>query len=298
MELQHKMTKKSMTVSLILLFCLGLVRQADSQVNPFGAGYFSDQYLFNPAVAGSSAKLLDVNAGYREEMLSFADSPSNAFLTGTYGISDKMGLGLNFYQDQAGLMKTIRVMGTFAWHVTLNETSKLSFGLSAGMLNSKTDDDSFVGELEESYKDSRFDADFGAAFSDHKFTLQAAFPCVTNLFNDKENSYGPGFFSAMSYAFSISNGKKLNISIIPKLSYRDYENYDDVFDAGVNLGFFDNRIEIFGMYHTTENITVGLDVRIIKRLSLMAFLTSPAPELKKYSDGSLEFGMSMRLGKL
>lgn len=297
MELQHKMTKKSATVLCILLFCLGLVRQANSQVNPFGAGYFSEQYLFNPAMAGSSAKLLDVHAGYREETLSVADSPSNAFLTGTYGISDKIGLGLNVYQDHAGLMKTIRVMGTFAWHVMLNETSKLSLGLSAGMLNSKTDDDSFVGEPEDPYKDSRFDADFGAAFSDNKFMLQAAFPCVTNLFNDKENNHGPEFFSAMSYAFSISDGENLKISVIPKLSYRDYENYDDVFDAGLNLGFLDNRIEVVGMYHTTENITVGLDVRIIKRLSLMAFYTSPAPDLKNYSDGSLEFGTSINLGK-
>ncbi len=285
------------TILCLLIFSLGFVRQANSQVEPFGAGYFADQYLFNPAFAGSSANLFEVSGGYREEMLSVSDSPSNFYFSGSMGINGKAGLGLHIYQDRAGLLKTTRVVGTFAWHMILGGTSKLSLGLSAGTLNTKTDDVPIVGDQEESFHESRFDADFGAAFTNGGLTVQTALPGVACSFNDDWENVGPDFFSSVSYRFSVFHERKVKVSVEPKISYRSLDGYDDVFDAGLNIGLFNNRIDFLGMYHTTENITVGFELNIIKSLSMMAFYTTPAPALKSYTDGSLEIGTSLKLGK-
>jgi type IX secretion system PorP/SprF family membrane protein len=292
---------------LCFLGCsIGMMRQGKAQIlNPFGTGYFQDQYLSNPAMAGVSFQTLDLNAGYRKEGTSVPGAPGNQYLTGTYGITDKVGVGLNVYHDQAGLLNTTRAMATYAYHVSLNKkNSKLLLGISAGMLDMRIDHSAINGDQDDpgitKFNDRglRFDADFGAAFTNGRLTVQGAFPGMVTYFRKDQNDVidRTVFFSAVSYELSL-NKDNHTIGLEPKICYRGIKGYDNILDAGADVSFLDNLFDVFGMYHSSKSATFGAGVNIKKKLNITAVYATGAAALKSYTNGTFEVGVGLRLGR-
>src|SRR5215217_5075345 len=113
---------------IMALLVLGMVSaDANAQLAPLGAMYYHNQYLNNPAFAGIG-KGLEVDLGYRQQWSTIPGSPKVQVLTGSYAMTPKAGLGLNVYNDQTGLFKRTRVMGSYAYHLPLSsKNDKLSF---------------------------------------------------------------------------------------------------------------------------------------------------------------------------
>lgn len=273
---------------------------------PFGASYFQDRYLMNPAMAGRTDGQWDLDGGYRKESSSVSGSPDNEFLTAAYGISSRIGLGLNLYSDQEGLIRTTRMMGTYAYHVPIDgQLKRLSFGISAGILRSRIDnsaisgadqDDPAVSKFNE--ENARFDVDFGTAYTDGKLTVEAAFPGMVTFFKKKQTEAVDRTvaFMAAGYVFGFNPGKNA-VTVEPRVDYRVVRGFDNVVDAGADIGFLDGLFDISGIYHTSKNATFGAGVRIGEKLSALALYTTAIPSLGAYSAGDFEVGIGLRLGK-
>ncbi len=288
-----------------LIFSVLLNKQTNAQhLNPFGASFFQNQYLLNPAMSGLEDEL-KINAGYRKEWSSISNAPNNQYLTGDYKFRDKVGLGLKIINDNAGALRTTSAMATFSYHVPImNEKSNMHFGISAGAVNRGIDNSKLNGDVDDPLlvnyngKSTRFDADFGAAYTDERITVQAAMPNLVSYFNkDEKDAVDRTFlFASASYKFIFNDGDD-RINIEPKVGFRGIKGYDHIFDIGSNFSLKNNLFNAFAMYHSTKNITFGAGLGIKQQFRIFASYTSGTSALKGYSDGNFEIGLSTALLK-
>ncbi|WP_406824078.1 PorP/SprF family type IX secretion system membrane protein [Pedobacter sp. KACC 23697] len=274
------------------------IKPAFAQLNPLGGSYYQNQFLANPAMAGLATGLT-LNAAFKTQWAGVEGAPKIQYLTGDYGFtSNKVGLGLLFYNETAGAINRTRATFTYAYHVPLNGgTNFLDFGLSAGIMNESIDFNKVKGDLDDdvlnSFNDRKLylDGDFGAAYRSDKLTLQAALPNLKRFFkrdilrNVVDRST---YFIAAAYQF---NTDKLINSIEPKLVYRGVQNYDGIFDAGVNIQLLDSKLMVNGIYHSTNSLTAGFGTNYKNQFSLLFQYTTNTSKMLNYSNGEFELGL-------
>jgi type IX secretion system PorP/SprF family membrane protein len=276
------------------------INQASAQLNPMGSMYFQNQYLANPAFAGAH-KGLDLNMGYRKQWTNITGSPTMQTLTADYALTEKAGIGLNVYNDKAGLFKRTRTVASYAYHLPLNaDNSKLSFGLSLGFMNERISNedihgdpgDASVGNYNE--RDTYVDGDFGVAYTGSKLSVQAALPNMKSLFKKDltTNSVDRStFYSAISYKLPLTG-----FGLEPKVAYRGVKGFDNILDAGANLSYLDNKISLFGMYHSSKSSTFGVGLNY-QSIGFSGMYSTATSALSNYANGNFEISIKANLFK-
>ena len=132
---------------IIIIIGLLLTGTGYGQLNTMGSSYFQNEYLANPSMAGIGKGWILAGA-YKVQWTNIDGAPSMQVLTATYGIPDKkVGLGLNFYNETAGVIRRTSVKGTYAYHLPLNDQgSFLDFGISSTIMNEWIDFNKVVGD--------------------------------------------------------------------------------------------------------------------------------------------------------
>ena len=276
-------------------------QEAIAQLSPMGAMYFQNQYLGNPAMAGS-AKGLNLNLGYRQQWSSIPGGPVMQTFTADYEFNAKVGLGLNVYNDQAGLLKRTRTVASYAYHLPLNEDNrKLSFGLSLGFMNERISNEDIHGDPGDlnvslyNQRETYIDGDFGIAYTSNRLSLQAVVPNMKSYFK-RDITTNPvdrsTFFSAISYKVKLSQADGLGIE--PKVAYRGVKGFDNIVDAGANLSYANNQVNFFGMYHSSKSTTFGLGLNY-HSIGFIAIYTNATTSLGSYVNGNFEIGLKLNL---
>ncbi|UYQ95575.1 PorP/SprF family type IX secretion system membrane protein [Chitinophaga horti] len=273
-----------------------------SQVDPLATQYFQNQYLGNPAMAGIDSGL-HLSAAYRRQWEHQPGVPVTMAFTAEYATTKRVGVGLNVYNDKAGLLSNTRVALTYAYHLPLSaaNTQHLHFGLSVGLRNERLDVKNLDGEVLDpsigryNRRDNYFDGDFGVAYTGYGITLQAALPNMVGYFRDENKGLANSstFFLAGSYRIAI--GTQFT-AVEPKVCFRGVRDFDNVIDMGANLVFLNNAANVFGMYHTSKNYTVGAGYNVINRIGIQASYSSQTEGLSNYLSGN--FTLGLRVGFL
>ncbi|HEY0895252.1 MAG TPA: PorP/SprF family type IX secretion system membrane protein [Sphingobacteriaceae bacterium] len=275
-----------------------LISAMDSraQLNPLSAQYFSNPYLANPAMAGASGGIR-VFGGIRQQWTRLSGTPYSQALTAEFAVGDKTGLGLNLWNDEAGLLKTTRLTGTYAYHVPLNDGSrKLHFGLAFGMVNRRLMNEHFYGDPDDptisrfNEKGAYLDGDFGVAYTDDRLSLHAAIPNLNGLFRNDRALY------ADRSAYYISAGYRYRAGgagIEPQVAFRGIHEHKNIVDAGVRVALINDQLLFTGIYHTSRNATFGMGLNF-RALSVLGSYTSETPGLQGYTSGNFELGVGYR----
>ncbi|MDY0215592.1 MAG: type IX secretion system membrane protein PorP/SprF [Bacteroidales bacterium] len=124
-----------MKAKIIFTFVMGLLSLgALAQQDAGFSMYFFNPVYINPGYAGSR-EAFSGTLVHRSQWVGMNDAPNTQSLSihSPIGFSN-VGLGLQAYNDNIGPMKNTGVNLTFAYHLPINETTKLSFGLT-GMMN-------------------------------------------------------------------------------------------------------------------------------------------------------------------
>ncbi|MXV17063.1 PorP/SprF family type IX secretion system membrane protein [Hufsiella ginkgonis] len=295
--------KHFLAAALPVIFCL-LADPASAQLNPFGAMYFQNQYMVNPAMAGLSEGLV-VNLGYRQQWSSVQGAPTIQSLNAEYGAGGKVAFGLNLNNDKAGLLGRTRVMGTYAYHLPLSgDGQKLSFGLSLGFMDQRVESSDVVGDDGDvavgryNDRDTYFDADFGMAYTTGRLTVQGAVPNLKNFFRKDDVSLGADrstFMAAASY--KLLNDPNAAFTVEPKAVFRGVDGYKNIFDAGANLTFAKNSLNLLGMYHSTKSATLGFGMNYRGKFSVLGVYTTETSALRSYVNGNFEIAVRFNLLK-
>ncbi|MCK6617381.1 MAG: type IX secretion system membrane protein PorP/SprF [Cyclobacteriaceae bacterium] len=192
---------------------------AKAQVDPLYAQYLNNPFLINPAYAGMN-KYLNVMAGFRKQWTGFDGSPTTLALTGHTSLADnRMGLGMIISQDKIGENTNTLVQAVYAYKINLNQSTLLSFGLQAGMMNYRTDNselnpydptDPLFSGVQNTTKPT-FGA--GVLLRSDKYFVGLAVPRLLKATTDFESTSGTGevdlytqhFYGFASYLFLVSD---------------------------------------------------------------------------------------------
>lgn len=293
----------SRTAGILLLLVVITGTEVSAQLNPLAGIYFNNEYLGNPAMAGIEQGL-NLNLGYRQQWSSVPGAPVTQSITAHYGTGKKVGLGLNIHNDEAGLIKRTRVMGTYSYHLPLNdESQKLRFGISLGFMDDRVmseningdQNDASVGKFNQ--RETYIDGDFGVAYTSNKLTVQGAIPNLKG-FLQKEDINGaadrPTFFSAVSYKFYFPKAMD-GFEVEPKVALRGVEGFDNIVDVGANFSVANRAASVMAVYHSSESATIGMAAVIKNFGDITANYTTATSALSEYTSGNFQIGLKLTL---
>lgn len=115
---------------LFMSLSLGMFAQQDPQYTQ----YMYNTQIFNPAYSGNK-EMLSAGLLYRTQWVGVDGAPKTALLTvdTPLGVTKNMGIGLSVMHDEIGIGKQTDIAIDYAYNVMLSYTTKLSFGVKAGL---------------------------------------------------------------------------------------------------------------------------------------------------------------------
>jgi type IX secretion system PorP/SprF family membrane protein len=122
-----------MRIIIIILAIISVSGVSLGQQNPMVSQYLFNQFIINPAYAGSQ-RPLSTAVQYRRQWWGFDGAPKTGFLAidGMLG-NRKNALGLLLAHDQIGVTTEADLQLSYAYHLELAHGHKLSFGLRGGV---------------------------------------------------------------------------------------------------------------------------------------------------------------------
>jgi len=288
--------KSTITTTLILAILIGFLN-AKAQTNPLLNQYFNNTYLANPAMAGLSEGA-DVDLSFRSQWNNIPGAPVVQNLTATYGW-EKVGVGLTINLDKAGLERQTRVLATYAYHLSLSETAKLHFGLSAGFMNQRIDIQDVIGnpgdnQLGTYNNDHRtyFDGDFGIAMTTQRVSVDFALVNLKNYY--KRDNFRlvntPGIYASAGYKINLGESM-----FQPRVAYRSFSEIADIVDIGGQLGLSNQQVLFTAMYHTSKSASFGVGLHYKKKYAINAGYNTQTGALSGNTAGSFEINLGIHL---
>ena len=286
-------------LGVLVLALSASISNSTAQINPLGAQYFQNQYLANPAMAGYQGGMR-LNLGYRNQWDNIPGSPKNISVTGDYG-TEKVGVGINFFKDEAGLLNRSRFQASYAYHLPLNDDSqKLHFGISLGIQTERLNNQAIVGSPNDqsaiSFNDqeSILDGDFGMAYTSSNFSVSGS---ISNLrrqlkIEDQQTADFGMFYTAIGYKIKLTDWH-----VEPKVAYRGVRNFQNIVDVGAEISTSSDQLLFMGMYHSNKTMSFGLTYHQKKDWKLFLLYNNPTQEMKSYATGTFEIGLQLNLIK-
>ncbi|MNX74276.1 hypothetical protein D3C86_1057100 [compost metagenome] len=290
---------KLLTLTALLAVSVNL----KGQLNPLSAQYYTNQYLINPAFAGTEEGL-KLNGAYRKLWSNVPGSPLTQNLTADYGFS-KVGIGISVNNESAGLQRQTRVVASYAYHLKLNEVGgQLHFGVSFGFMNQRLENADIYGNPNDpmvgQYNDRKtyLDGDFGVAYTSGKLNIQASVPNLKSVLKKDVIKLADvaTFYTAASYKIGISEGAE-GMDVEPKVAFRGVKGFDHIWDAGAQLSIANQQVFLMGMYHSTKNGTFGLGMNYRKKYLISGTYTTQTSALSSYTNGSFELNLRLNLSR-
>lgn len=289
-------------IILPLIFSLSAIQNAKAQLSHMGAAYFQNQFQENPAMAGMEAGGLVINLGYLQAWNRHPGNPIVQTITADYSVTDRAAVGLNFYNDRSGILGTTRTVASYAYHLPLNSKNhRLSFGLSLGFLSERINTNDIKGDINDptvavfNQRETYMDGDFGIAYTSQRLNIQAVIPNMKTFLNkdiSRNTIDRSTFYSAISYKFDLEGEGGFGLE--PKLVHRGSKGLDNITGAGLNLTYANNKVNLFGMYHSTNSLTFGLGLNY-QNMAFSGMYSTANATLSNYSSGNFELGLKMFL---
>ena len=112
---------------VIVFICFA--NAASAQQIPLTSQYMFNDYLLNPAIAGST-DYTQVSLSARAQWTGLDGAPKTQFFSAQTKIGEKMGIGGFVYNDETGPIKETGIQLSYAYHLSISDNSKLSFSLA------------------------------------------------------------------------------------------------------------------------------------------------------------------------
>jgi type IX secretion system PorP/SprF family membrane protein len=152
---------KRIIFAIFTIVSLFLSPKASAQQIPQFTQYMFNNYLSNPAVAGSY-NYYQIRVNSRYQWIGMNDAPqTNSFsLFGPLSKKD-MGWGGYIYQDVTGPTSRMGMMGSYSYNMAISDEYRISGGLSFGFMQYKVDGSKLT--LGDNYDGTTDDAIFKSA---------------------------------------------------------------------------------------------------------------------------------------
>jgi type IX secretion system PorP/SprF family membrane protein len=286
-----KITKYLIFAGIILFSLKGM-----SQQDPLFTQYMYNMSVINPAYATDDPGMLNLGGIYRSQWVGIDGAPSTANFFAHTPVSERVELGLTVVHDEVGgWIKENNITADFAYVLPAGETSKLSFGVKAGLT---TFDSNTSGIIVNDPDDPAFENinevfpvfGVGAFWFGEDYYLGLSAP---NLFTSKhlENEQGLAalgeenihYFLTGGYVFDLSENLKLK----PAFMARGVEGAPLSVDVTANVLLYE-RLEAGIGYRFDESVTGLVNFKITPQLRVGYAYDYTTSNLGNYNDGTHE----------
>ncbi len=302
--------KRYILIWIVLSAALPLSLRA--QQEPYNTMFAFNKLPVNPGYAGAK-DMLSIRALYRHQ---WVDLPGNPQTTNIIIHSplkyENIALGLSIINDRLGATNMTHLNTSFAYRIPFKNDTKLSFGISAGMMifNSKiTELDAIdTGDplLQQNLKGVRPNIGAGVYYYGSKFYAGLSIPNMVpvGLFDKKDNISGNVRLQQLTslllmggYMFEI--GKKKNFWLQPQvlLKYMPNKKYEIPLEVDVNLTFtlykrvglgVTYRTGITDPYQNRESVDVMAIFYLPKDFTIGYAYDQTISKVKTYNKGTHE----------
>lgn len=308
--------------TLCLVICILALRQPVSgQWADLAATRFQNPYLCNPAMAGIANGLI-INTDYQQQWTGITGSPKVMSFTAEYNAGLNVGLGLNINNDQAGLINRTRVMGTYAYHLPVNDNeAHINFGASVGFANAYIDNSNITGDQGDlSVQDFNqrnaisFESDLGVSYTTNALNLQLALPSVTSNYIssglNKQIANRVTLFAAVSYKLFFQD-RYSDYILEPQIALHKITDTGNILDIGSRFSIPIGKMDVMhngpdafttvyylsltGVYHTNQSATLGIGFDLNKLGILLAYDKNTGP-LQTNISNTFILGLKIKIG--
>lgn len=297
--------KNSIYIKGLFLFSvlvLGFVQVSKAQQIPLFSQYQFNQYLYNPAVAGSEASV-EARLIQRYQWAGITDAP-RTFNVNAYGPlqGQKMGVGGMVYSDIVGPTRRTGFQGSYSYHFQLNDEMRIGFGLGLGIDQyivdgtqvrlDQTDDPALQNYRGSSYE---FNAKFGIYFYADKYYVGLSIPQIVpdriNVFQSTTN------MAKLEDHYILNGGYKFDIGsdfqIEPALLLRWKSPAPVQADVSV-WAYYKEMIWLGVTYRTDDAVSFGIGYNYYDILMIGYSYDYTTSFLSTYSSGSHEIMLGFK----
>jgi type IX secretion system PorP/SprF family membrane protein len=298
-----KTIRHSLTVVLALLGCAKLFAQQEVMVSQ----YMFNQLFLNPAYAGSHA-YMSSSLLHRSQWLKVEGAPRTSMMAVDAPLMNgKMGAGLSIVHDQIGVSRDLDIAAHYAYHLRLSPTSKLAFGMRAGLsiysarlseLNYwDANDQVFQGDIANKPV-GKFG--FGLYWYDTRSYVGLAVPTIyaadkqiaMNATGVIDDYFTQHFYVNAGHVFTLNE----SFDIKPSTMIR-YTTAAPM-EADVNCNVLYRERIWFGLGYRTGDAVVGmLEYQINPMLRIGYAYDMTTSQLRNYTNGSHEVMLGLDFGK-
>jgi len=306
------------TICTLILFIITFVNLY-SQENFIYKNDYLSPFLTNPACTGAEFYPI-MHLSYKKQWLGFPGSPGTILLTGNtklgrynfynpkgfinkgpLELKERIGLGAAIFYDQNGPLSNVGGLLSYAYHIRLNNDSKLSLGMSLLMMNyslntsilkpDQINDDFLLAD-----ENSIFKSNFGVGiyyYSKNYFAGISAnklLPGISNI-NDptKRNS---SFFALAGYKFEKIGG---SFDFEPSFAVKKIANQNIFFDLHSKL-YFQKLNWVAISYSTVRQMNIQFALRVIKAFYIGYNYGYTFSKIANYNYGSHEISLGINMG--
>ena len=292
-------------LAILALFLLSLTVQA--QQFPLYSQYMFNQFILNPAVAGSDERI-PIVATVRRQWSGIQNAPVTQSISAHAYTGQYVGLGINIFNEVAGASRRTGLSFSAARHFLVNKASDtwFSFGLSGifyqfGFDPSKLHFDQPDDPVITTAAVSKFTPDAAAGmylYNDHYYvglSAQNLFQTPINLFDIADRNYNPAsrvYFLSAGYEFVLSE----NLSIQPSTLVRKVYAAPYQMDLNIKATIV-KHFTVGASYRTNDAVVALFGVNIPNVFAGYSYDITLNP-LKSYSKGTHEIYLIVKMDNI
>ncbi|MBL4593390.1 MAG: type IX secretion system membrane protein PorP/SprF [Flavobacteriales bacterium] len=287
-------------IKLFVLICV--VNTVSAQQIPLTSQYMFNDYLLNPAVAGTTDYLF-ATLSARSQWTGLDGAPETQFFSMHSKLGEKMGVGGYVYNDETGPISERGIQLSYAYHLKVSDKSNLSFSL-AGMLffhninraylKPEEGDDAALTQLKVNAVSP--DINFGVLYYTEKLKLGLSSPQLlqNNIYGATEgsqtlNQLARHYYLFGEYKFPIND----KFTVVPSTLLKYVQGSPMQFDLNVRAVY--NKKYWIGASYRYDNAIVALIGLSYKKFSFGYSYDYSSTDIKDYSSGGHEIFLSIKL---
>ncbi|HYG01172.1 MAG TPA: type IX secretion system membrane protein PorP/SprF [Chryseosolibacter sp.] len=291
------MTKGVLHIVLVSAAIMLGMKNVSGQQRVQFTQYMFNGLVINPAYAGAD-EALSLTFVHRRQWAGLDHAPATQTLSAHSLFRNKQsGVGLTVVNDKIGVHKDLSLMGNYAYHIPVSTVSTISFGISAGFRNRRSDYSSLLSSVDQHDPKisalpialTSFNAGTGVYFRNPKMQIGFSAP---SLIPDKMQ-INDSVSVRLSKSTYLLFGKYIirateEVTLEPGMLFKMLQDAPLSYDINMNVIY--RRILTMGLsYRTEESIDMILKAQLTEQLQLGYSYDHPIGVLNKFDVSSHEF---------
>lgn len=268
--------------------------------------YVSQDYLYNPAVAGSRP-WFELRSMHRNQWVGIQDAPRTFMLSATTPLNTKMGVGGYIYTDNVGPTRRTGIQASYTHHLRITERMKLGLSLAFGAQQFLIDgskitfhDDGVDPAMDDQLRGSLMpDATFGLQLYHDDWWLGAAAPQLFNnqiyFYDDQVESLSRAenhYYVMGGYRWHVSE----DVRVEPSLLLKYVSPVPTKLDLTATV-YFKNTLWLGATYRTNDAVALMMGCWLKQRFQFGYSYDITTTNLRQYSGGTHEVMLALTFGR-